>query len=122
MRRAGLGAATSLLLAMSIAPIGAQQTPTGYGERPELPAPKESWMPTLNWSVANEPWTKGQTPKAASGLHVTAFAQNLKHPRWLHILPNGDVLVAEAAAEPGKSWSPRAIAQNMVQRRSGSIV
>ena len=122
MRRAGLGAATSLLLAMSIAPIGAQQTPTGYGERPELPAPKESWVPTLNWSVANEPWTKGQTPKAASGLQVTAFAQNLKHPRWLHILPNGDVLVAEAAAEPGKSWSPRAIAQNMVQRRAGSIV
>jgi glucose/arabinose dehydrogenase len=55
-------------------------------------------------------------------LQVTAFAQNLKHPRWLHILPNGDVLVAEAAAEPGKSWSPRAIAQNMVQRRAGSIV
>ena len=65
---------------------------------------------------------QGQTPKAAAGLRVAAFAQGLKHPRWLHVLPNGDVLVAEAASEPAKSWSPRALVQNMVQRRSGSIV
>jgi glucose/arabinose dehydrogenase len=121
MCHAGLGAAALFLLAMSVVPMRAQQTP-GYGERPEIPPPKESWLPTLQWSVANEPWTKGQTPKAASSLQVSAFAQGLKHPRWLHILPKGDVLVAEAAAEPGKSWSPRAIAQNIVQRRSGSIV
>jgi glucose/arabinose dehydrogenase len=72
--------------------------------------------------VANEPWTKGQAPKAASGLQVVAFAQGLKHPRWLHVLPNGDVLVAEAATEPSRSWSPRALIQNWVQRRSGAIV
>jgi glucose/arabinose dehydrogenase len=53
---------------------------------------------------------------------VTAFAKALKHPRWLHVLPNGDVLVAESASEPANSWWPRAIVQNMVQRRSGSIV
>jgi glucose/arabinose dehydrogenase len=46
----------------------------------------------------------------------------LKHPRWLLVLPNGDVLVAEAASEPAKSWWPRTLVQNMVQRRSGSIV
>ena len=72
--------------------------------------------------MANEPWKKGQTPKAAAGLQVVAFAQGLKHPRWLQVLPNGDVLVAEAASEPAQSWWPRAIIQNMVQRRSGSIV
>lgn len=65
---------------------------------------------------------KGQTPKAASGLRVGSFARGLKHPRWLHVLPNGDVLVAEAASEPAKSWWPRTLVQNMVQRRSGSIV
>ena len=48
--------------------------------------------------------------------------KGLKHPRWLQVLPNGDVLVAEAASEPAKSWWPRTIVQNMVQRRSGSIV
>ena len=119
MRHAGLGVAILLILG---APLGAQQPPPGYGERPQLPPPKEGWLPTLKWSVANEPWTKGQLPKAADGLQVAAFAQGLKHPRWLLVLPNGDVLVAEAASEPAKSWWPRTIVQNMVQRRSGSIV
>jgi len=100
----------------------AQQLPPGYGEQPALPTPKRSWLPTVNWSVATEPWQDGQTPKAAASLRVGAFARGLKHPRWLHVLPNGDVLVAEAATEPAASWSPRAIIQDMVQRRSGAIV
>ena len=118
----GLGAVIVLLSAMLSSSAHAQQLPPGYGEKPKLPAPQESWLPTINWSVANEPWKKGQTPKAAAGLQVAAFAQGLKHPRWLLVLPNGDVLVAEAATEPGSSWWPRAIIQNMVQRRSGSVV
>ena len=121
MRPAGMGIALGLMLAMPLVP-SAQQVPPGYGEQPKLPPPKEGWLPTLKWSVANEPWAKGQTPKSAAGLRVVVFAQGLKHPRWLHVLPNGDVLVAEAASEPGKSWSPRALVQNMVQRRAGSIV
>ena len=61
-------------------------------------------------------------PKAAAGLQVVAFAQGLKHPRWLQVLPNGDVLVAEAATEPSPSWQLRALIQNWVQRRTGAIV
>jgi glucose/arabinose dehydrogenase len=120
MRYVALGTAALLLLAAISASASAQQ-PSGYGEQPKLPAPKESWLPTLKWSVA-EPWKKGQSPKAASELRVGAFAQGLKHPRWLHVLANGDVLVAEAASEPAKSWWPRTLVQNLVQRRSGSIV
>jgi glucose/arabinose dehydrogenase len=122
MHRTRQGAAVLLLLAMSLAPIDAQQLPPGYGEQPKLPTAEERWLPTLKWSVANEPWAQGQTPKPAPGLRVAAFASGLKHPRWLHVLPNGDVLVAEAASEPAKSWWPRTLVQNMVQRRSGSIV
>ena len=118
----GFGVAIVLLSAMLSLSAQAQQLPPGYGEQPKLAAPQESWIPTINWSVANEPWMKGQTPKVAPGLRVAAFAQDLKHPRWLLVLPNGDVLVAEAASEPGKSWWPRTIIQNMVQRRSGSVV
>ncbi len=40
-------------------------------------------------------------PTAAAGLKVNAFAAGLKHPRWIEVLPNGDVLVAEALSEPG---------------------
>ena len=61
-------------------------------------------------------------PEACAGLQVRAFAQGLKHPRWMLVLPNGDVLVAEAASEPAKTgWSPRAIVQSWAQRRSGSV-
>ena len=95
--------------------------PPGYGTAPQLPEPKQTRLPTVVWSVV-EPWPKGATPKAAPGLRVHAFAQGLEHPRWLHVLPNNDVLVAEAATEPTPGWSPRSIAQNWVQRRSGAIV
>ena len=46
-------------------------------------------------------WAEGQTPVAAPGLKVNAFATGLKHPRWIHVLPNGDVLVAEALTVAG---------------------
>jgi glucose/arabinose dehydrogenase len=109
-------------LAVSLAVhVKAQPSPTGYGEQPTIPPPKHSWLPTVNWSVA-EPWRDGQAPKAAASLEVAAFARGLKHPRWLQVLPNGDVLVAEAATEPEPSWSPRVIIQNFVQRRTGAIV
>jgi glucose/arabinose dehydrogenase len=121
MQRISITGAWIVLFSLLL-PLNAQQVPQGYGERPKLPEPKESWLPTIKWSVANEPWSSGQTPKPAAALRVVAFAQGLKHPRWLHVLPNGDVLVAEAASEPAKSWWPRTIVQNMVQRRSGSIV
>ena len=61
-------------------PLNAQQIPPGYGEQPKLPAPKESWLPTIKWSVANEPWSKGQTPKPAAALRVAAFAQEPEAP------------------------------------------
>lgn len=116
------GAAMVLLSAMLTSPASSDPLPPGYGEKPKLPPPREGWLPTIKWSVANEPWMKGQAPKPASGLRVVPFAQGLKHPRWLHVLPNEDILVAEAASEPNNSWWPRSIIQNMVQRRSGSIV
>ena len=109
-------------LAATPAPANAQQMPPGYGEQPKLPEPKESWLPTIKWSVANEPWKRGRRPSPQPDCVLLRLRKGLKHPRWLHVLPNGDVLVAEAASEPAKSWWPRTIVQNMVQRRSGSIV
>ncbi len=108
------------LLLMSF-PVMAQSPQQGYGDNPELPAPAPSWIPILNWA-ATEPWPENATPKPAKGLKVTAFARNLKHPRWVYVLPNGDVLVAEAAAEPSPSWNPRSLVQSWVQRQAGSIV
>src|SRR5215510_4384160 len=114
--------AMTMLLALPLAALNAADSqPPDYGPNPQLPKPTSTWLPTIKWSVATEPWPRDATPKAARRLAVAAFARDLKHPRWLHVLPNGDVLVAEAATEPSPGWSPRRIFQSWVQRRSGAI-
>jgi glucose/arabinose dehydrogenase len=65
------------------------------GGRPAIPPAKAQGIPTLKMPTAKG-WTQGQTPTAAPGLKVNAFAANLKHPRSILVLPNGDVLAAEA--------------------------
>ncbi|MCQ4313075.1 sorbosone dehydrogenase family protein [Pseudomonas stutzeri] len=93
----------------------------GYGPDPILPAPDKSLIPTVNIAEATD-WPDGVTPQAAPGLHVEAFARDLDHPRWLYVLPNGDVLVAESDAPPkpedGKSI--RGWIMKKVMARAGS--
>ena len=71
----------------------------GTGPRPILPPPERSLIPTVHVAEAKG-WAQGEMPSAAAGLRVGAFATGLDHPRWLHVLPNGDVLVAETNAPP----------------------
>jgi glucose/arabinose dehydrogenase len=71
----------------------------GTGPDPELPPPVQTVLPTVVLAPAKG-WPDGAEPKAASGLEVKAFAEGLAHPRWLYVLPNGDVLVAESSAPP----------------------
>src|ERR1043165_7047686 len=66
------------------------------GHAPSIPAGKpQGSIPTLKMPTAKG-WEAGRTPVAAPGLKVNAFAADLDHPRWIEVLPNGDVLVAEA--------------------------
>jgi glucose/arabinose dehydrogenase len=67
------------------------------GPDPALPEPTQTLIPTLKVAPAKG-WPAGVTPKAAQGTQVSAFASGLEHPRWVYVLPNGDVLVAETAA------------------------
>ncbi|MEA2571633.1 MAG: hypothetical protein QOI24_3634 [Acidobacteriota bacterium] len=69
----------------------------GMGARPQLPEPAKTLIPTVHVATAKG-WAEGRTPTAAAGLSVSAFARGLSHPRWLYVLPNGDVLVAESNA------------------------
>src|SRR3979490_3408580 len=69
-----------------------------WGSAPVVPVAKpQGAIPTLKMPTARG-WTDGQIPVAAPGLKVNAFATGLKHPRWIHVLPNGDVLVAESTS------------------------
>lgn len=94
----------------------------GYGQNPSLPAPESSLIPTVNIAPAVG-WSNGAKPLAAQGLAVNAFASGLDHPRWLYVLPNGDVLVAETNA-PAKTEASglMAFAQKMVMKQAGAAV
>lgn len=69
----------------------------GTGPTPVLPKPDGALIPTVNVAKA-KPWPGNLEPLSAPGTTVNAFARGLDHPRWLYVLPNGDVLVAETNA------------------------
>ena len=75
------------------------QVSDGTGPSPKLPEPNKTLIPTVNIAPAVG-WPTGGKPTAAAGTQVAAFAEGLDHPRWLYVLPNGDVLVAETNAPP----------------------
>lgn len=71
----------------------------GTGPQPVLPDAETALFPTVNIAPARG-WPAGVTPRPMPGTRVAAFATGLDHPRWLLVLPNGDVLVAETNAPP----------------------
>ncbi|SIQ17144.1 Glucose/arabinose dehydrogenase, beta-propeller fold [Janthinobacterium sp. TND4EL3] len=95
--------ARSFLLAAAcgahLAHAQAPAMPVGFGPHPVLPAPDKQFIPTVNVAPVQR-WTAGQHPAVAAGLAIRAYARGLDHPRWLYVLPNGDVLVAETNAPP----------------------
>jgi glucose/arabinose dehydrogenase len=113
-------------LAMSVlAAFAGADTPqidaSEYGPSPTLGPPEKSLIPTLKEAKAVR-WQGDATPRAAAGLRVSALARGLQHPRWLYVLPNGDILVAESEApeKPDDAKGIRGSVQKMVQKRAGS--
>jgi glucose/arabinose dehydrogenase len=103
MRRASAGQILLGVLALAAAagcgesaklPLSA-----GVGPDPALPPPNKTVIPTLHIATAKG-WPDGLKPVAAPGTSVSVFASGLDHPRWVYVLPNGDVLVAETNAPP----------------------
>jgi len=95
----------------------------GTGPSPKLPEPNKTLIPTVNIAPAVG-WANGAKPTAAPGTQVVAFAEGLEHPRWLYVLPNGDVLVAEtnAPAKPEDGKGIRGWVMGKVMDRAGAAV
>jgi glucose/arabinose dehydrogenase len=93
------------------------------GPNPTLPSPNPTLVPTVEVAPAKG-WPDGATPKAASDLTVKAFASGLDHPRWLYVLPNGDVLVAETNAppRPEEGGGLKGMVFSFYQKRAGAGV
>ncbi|WP_370870335.1 sorbosone dehydrogenase family protein [Hydrogenophaga sp.] len=112
------------LLALGGCAESARLTVTdGTGPNPTLPTPAKTLIPTVNIAPAKG-WPAGGSPVAPAGLRVTALAIGLDHPRWLMVLPNGDVLVAESNAPPKPEGSGGIMAWVMgqVMKRAGAGV
>jgi glucose/arabinose dehydrogenase len=94
----------------------------GVGPDPQLPAPNKTLIPTVTVAPV-EPWANTAQPRSAPGTSVNAFATGLEHPRWLLVLPNGDVLVAETNAPPkpddGKGL--RGWVMKLLMKRAGAV-
>ena len=115
-------ACTGLLaLGITTAVWPRQASETEYGPTPSLGAPEKSLLSTVHTAKAIG-WPAGGRPTAAAGTQVTALARDLDHPRWLYVLPNGDVLVAESDAPPkpddAKGITGRV--RKLVMKRAGS--
>jgi glucose/arabinose dehydrogenase len=92
-----------------------------WGSAPVVPVAKpQGSIPTLKMPTAKG-WTDGQTPVAAPGLKVNAFASGLKHPRWIDVLPNGDVLVAEATQVQKSVGSVFDYAMQVTMQRAAAL-
>ncbi len=95
----------------------------GTGPTPTLPPPTKTLIPTVHIAPAKG-WPPGAMPTPAAGLAVNAFAEGLDHPRWLYVLPNGDVLVAETNApqRPADGKGLKGWAMKIVMKRAGAAV
>ena len=122
-----MGAFASLGVVSLLACTDLAMVPTsaGTGPHPTLPEPQQTWIPTINIAHAVG-WPPDVMPQAVVGTQVNAFARDLDHPRWLYLLPNGDVLVAETNG-PAKSARPQSLKERfmgwvmgLVMKRAGA--
>jgi glucose/arabinose dehydrogenase len=122
MRTAHLAAVAVALAALAGCTETARLPPSAdAGPQPILPEPTRTALPTIHIAPAKG-WAEGATPTPASGLAVKAFATDLDHPRWVYVLPNGDVLVAETNAppRPERDKGLRSWMMKQVMKRAGA--
>jgi glucose/arabinose dehydrogenase len=99
---------------------GSEPAPA-WGEKPAIPEAKpQGAIPTLKMPTARG-WREGEKPTAAPGLKVNAFATGLDHPRWIEVLPNGDVLIAEATQIAGPPRTVFHYAMQATMRRAAAL-
>ena len=84
------------LLTGAQAEVAESTKENGYGLPAQITLPEPYATESVRRETQIVGWPEGKTPVAPDGFTVRKFASDLRHPRWIYILPNGDVLVAEA--------------------------
>ena len=96
---------------------------SSVGPNPTLPEPEKKTIPVVQIATARG-WPLQGKPTAAPGVKVAAYAVALVHPRWLYVLPNGDVLVAETNApeRPKDGGGVKGVVMKSVMKKAGAAV
>lgn len=89
-------AASLLLLTGAQAQVAENSKANGYGKPDQIDLPEPYATKSVRRETKIVGWPEGKTPMAPRGYTVKRFAGDLKHPRWIFLLPNDDVLVAES--------------------------
>jgi glucose/arabinose dehydrogenase len=117
----GVVACLALFTAVGCSETAKFSVADGTGTQPKLPPPQTTLIPTVNIAPVKR-WPADMKPVAATGTQVSAFARDLDHPRWLLVLPNGDVLVAEsnAPAKPDDAKGIKGWAMRFFMKKAGA--
>ena len=92
-----------------------------WGTQPQIPVAKpQGLLPTLKMPTARG-WRDGERPVAAPGLKVNAFATGLDHPRWIYVMPDKSVLIAEATQIPSPVRNMFGYAMQATMRRAAAL-
>ena len=93
---------------------------SSVGKNPQLPEPSPSIIPTVIIAKASQ-WPQGQMPHVKEGFNINLYSKELIHPRWLYVLPNGDVLVAQSNKQPPKKTSSlKDLVAKYIMKRAGA--
>ena len=104
---------------------GSSDPLVGFGPNVPLPKPSKPLILPMFDTPKAVGWPAGAAPTAPPGFTVTRLAEGLDHPRWLYVLPNGDVLVAESASQPSPADHTmkgfEAFFSKIVMKRVGAV-
>ena len=119
-RLALCGAAVTAAFALSGCDKGdPDQQKAQYGPSATLPALQQYLLPPMK-VIPSGTWLAGQTPTVAAGLSIKALASDLKHPRSVYVLPNGDILIVESNGPKAPVSRPKELIMGIVQGIGGS--
>ena len=99
-----------LLLALPLASLA--QTVT-TGPDPVLPEPGTRLLPDM--TIPRPALWEGAMPIVPEGYQIAAIATDLKIPRQMLVLPNGDILVAEGKGQSAPVMRPKDLIAGMIK-------
>jgi len=90
------------------------------GPKPDLPEIRETLLPPMR--IAKPVGWGDETPRAPEGFVVTALATDLRIPRQMLVLPNGDILVAEGRGGGAPALRPKDVIAGVIKKQGNTKV